>query len=104
MKEKRHINAPEILHEDYWKLPIQIPYVITFQRLLRGQDEHLDSETEETVTNEPNDDRPKFQVDALRENEEAWEEILVRICEDMICLDYQKNWVVVFVDCYYIYT
>jgi len=51
----------------------------------------LDSETEETVTNEPNDDRPKFQVDALRENEEAWEEILVRICEDMICLDYQKN-------------
>eukprot|EP00434_Breviolum_minutum_P028837 symbB.v1.2.025506.t1/scaffold2452.1/size150514/7 len=35
------------------------------------QDEHLDSETEETVTNEPNDDRPKFQVDALRENEEV---------------------------------
>lgn len=30
--------------------------------------------------------------------------IFVRICEDMICLDYQTNWVVVFVDCYYIYT
>lgn len=59
-------GIPNALHRD-WP-------VITFQRSLRGQEEHLDSETEEPVTNEPNDDRPKFQVDALRENEEAWEE------------------------------
>ena len=75
---------------------------------MRGEDEHLDSETEETVTNEPNDDRPKFQVDALRENEEAWEE------KGWIWWGYARIWfvwtikLVVFVECgssyTYIYT